>query len=218
MPNSKRKYYFALVSVLALSTACYSQLRGHTVQPEGDRTLEGDADGPSHHEFVRASLTVVISEKNVLREREPIAQFLVPVARPVVLSFGRADSGTLAVSDRPSDDIQFTDTIPDDKIYMFVPHVPEFPGGRQALEKFIQDSLTYPDRAKKRRIEGTVYVNFLIRRDGSITDVKVLRGLEKACDEEAVRVIRSMPKWNPGRTEEEKAVTVRFNLPVRFRL
>ena len=83
--------------------------------------------------------------------------------------------------------------------------------------KFISDNIVYPSMAKESNIQGTVYVTFVVEADGSITDVKVLRGLGGGCDEEAVRVVKMMPKWNAGK-QSGKSVRVQFNLPIKFTL
>jgi TonB family protein len=95
--------------------------------------------------------------------------------------------------------------------------MPSFPGGDEARIKFLIENIKYPEAAKKNNIQGTVFVNFIITADGSVTDVKILRGVGGGCDEEAMRVIKLMPKWNPG-MEKGKLVDVIFNLPVKFAL
>jgi TonB family protein len=75
---------------------------------------------------------------------------------------------------------------------------PSFPGGREALLDYLSANMTYPEIAKKHKIEGQVLVKFMIQEDGSITDAFIARGIGGGCDEEALRVVRNMPKWNPG--------------------
>ena len=94
---------------------------------------------------------------------------------------------------------------------------PEFPGGMEQLQSFINENLQYPPEAIDAGIEGRVFVNFVVEEDGSITNVKVMRGLVYGCDEEAVRVVSSMPKWTPGKMLG-KPVRVSYNLPVKFEL
>ncbi len=97
--------------------------------------------------------------------------------------------------------------------------MPFFPGGENALYQFIGKNVKYPQRPKELGISGTVFITFVIEKDGAITDVKVLRGVKNAeeCDEEAVRVIKSMPKWSPC-VQYGRNVRVQFNLPVKFYL
>lgn len=93
---------------------------------------------------------------------------------------------------------------------------PEFPGGTFAMFKFIETNLRMPRRAKNAGISGRVFVTFLITETGEIGDVTVLKGLGFGCDEEAVRVVRLMPRWKPAE-QNRKSVRVKFNLPIPFR-
>ncbi len=102
-----------------------------------------------------------------------------------------------------------------DSIYIVVENMPEFPGGRKALFKYLSDNIKYPESAKKKGIHGRVFINFTVEKDGSISDVKILRGIGGGCDEEAIRVVKAMPKWKPGE-QDGKVVRVDFNLPVKF--
>ena len=94
--------------------------------------------------------------------------------------------------------------------------MPQFPGGDEAMMKFIQENTVYPENAKKKGIGGKTFVAFTIEKDGSITDVKVLRGCDKECDAEAVRVVKSMPKWKPGKVKGQP-VRVNFTMPFVFK-
>jgi len=105
----------------------------------------------------------------------------------------------------------------EEKIFTFVEEYPEFPGGDKALREFILNNLNYPEIARKTGITGTVYVQFVVEKDGSISDVKVVRGIGGGCDEEAVRVVKSMPKWKPGK-QRGQPVRVYFTLPIEFKL
>jgi TonB family protein len=102
-------------------------------------------------------------------------------------------------------------------VYSVVEHMPTYPGGDDARIAFMVQNIKYPEQAKKNGIQGKVFVTFVIESDGSISDVKVLRGIGGGCDEEAVRVIKLMPKWNPG-MQEGKAVRTQFNIPIKFAL
>lgn len=101
------------------------------------------------------------------------------------------------------------------KVYTAVEEAPSYPGGEEARIKFLVDNIKYPENAKKKGIQGVVFVTFIVEADGTITNVKVLRGIDKECDEEAVRVVNMMPKWNPGK-QRGKHVTVQFNMPIKF--
>jgi len=101
--------------------------------------------------------------------------------------------------------------------FVVVENQPEFPGGNEALMKFISENVQYPIEAQKKGIQGKVVCNFIVRKDGSITDVNVVRGVDPLLDAEAVRLLQSMPAWKPG-TQRGQAVNVRYTLPVVFRL
>ncbi len=105
----------------------------------------------------------------------------------------------------------------DDPIFTVVEVMPQFPGGDEARNKYMQENLTYPDEARKAGIQGTVYVTFVIETDGSVSNVKVLRGVDKSLDEVAVKAIENMPSWKPGMQRGEP-VRVQFNMPVKFAL
>lgn len=94
---------------------------------------------------------------------------------------------------------------------------PEFPGGLPKMYEFIGNNVKFPQMAKENGIQGKVYVKFVVWKDGSIRDVQVLKGIGGGCDEEAVRVVKEMPKWIPGK-QMGKAVAVYFHLPIVFNL
>jgi len=94
---------------------------------------------------------------------------------------------------------------------------PEFPGGMAAWAKFIQKNLRYPYAAQERGTQGKVYLNFVVEKDGSITDVNVVRGIGYGCDEEAVRVIKKSPRWKAG-MQNNQAVRVRYSMPIAYLL
>lgn len=104
-----------------------------------------------------------------------------------------------------------------EEIFVVVEQRPEFPGGESALLKFLSDNIKYPVIAQENGIQGRVITTFVVERDGSITDINVVRGQDPSLDKEAVRVIKTMPRWKPGQ-QRGKPVRVRFTLPVHFRL
>ncbi len=103
------------------------------------------------------------------------------------------------------------------EIFTVVEESPSYPGGDEARIRFLQQNIQYPQMARESGIQGTVYVTFVVEKNGSVTDVRVLRGIGGGCDEEAVRVIKAMPKWNPGK-QRGKPVRVQFNMPIKFTL
>ncbi len=105
----------------------------------------------------------------------------------------------------------------EEEIFTAVEQNPEFPGGQSEMYKFINSNIKYPSAAQRANISGRVFVKFVVERDGSIGAVEVLKGIGFGCDEEAIRVIKSMPKWNPGK-QNGKAVRVYYNMPVFYQL
>jgi len=106
------------------------------------------------------------------------------------------------------------------EIFTIVEEMPEYPGGQAALFKFLAENTKYPPMARENGIEGTVYVGFVVLEDGTINNVQVKRGLPgggAGCDEEAIRVVKTMPKWKPGK-QRGKAVRVAYTLPFKFKL
>ena len=105
------------------------------------------------------------------------------------------------------------------EIFVTVEQMPEFPGGQEALFKYLGSNIKYPQMEKENNIQGTVYLKFFIDETGKPQDVQVARGVKggKGCDEEAVRVVKSMPTWKAGK-QNGKAVRVWYSLPVKFSL
>ena len=105
----------------------------------------------------------------------------------------------------------------DSKVFDVVEQMPAFPGGQSALFQWLSSNIKYPAEAEKNGVQGRVIVTFVVERDGSITETKVVRSVDPQLDVEAVRVIKSMPHWNPGK-QNGSAVRVKYTLPLSFRL
>lgn len=101
------------------------------------------------------------------------------------------------------------------EIFTVVEQMPEFPGGAEKLMKYLGENIQYPQMAREVGVQGTVYVTFVVEGNGQITGVRILRGIGSGCDEEAIRVVKSMPSWKPGK-QRNRPVRVQFNLPVKF--
>ena len=108
-------------------------------------------------------------------------------------------------------------SIQEEQIFDFVEIMPEFPGGYKAFFKFLADNIVYPVAAKEEGIQGKTYIQFVIWKDGSVRDIKVLKGIDSALDKEALRVIKMMPKWKHG-IQGGKPANTRFTLPIFFKL
>lgn len=113
--------------------------------------------------------------------------------------------------------VEEEEEVVEEQIFTVVENDPEFPGGMEALYKYLAQNIKYPQLARDNGITGKVYVTFVVEKDGSIANPKVLRDIGGGCGQEAIRVVKSMPKWTPGK-QRGKAVRVQFNLPVNFSL
>lgn len=109
------------------------------------------------------------------------------------------------------------DTPSEKEPFIIVEDMPIFPGGNDEMFKFIDKQLIYPSSAMKNKIEGMVVCNFIVEIDGSISDITVVRSISDELDKEAIRIIKSFPKWIPGK-QGGKAVKVKFTLPIKFTL
>ena len=103
------------------------------------------------------------------------------------------------------------------EIFKIVEEMPSFPGGEAKLMEYVAKNVKYPQIARETGIQGRVFVNFVVEPDGSVSNVSVLRGIGGGCDEEAMRVVKNMPKWKPGK-QRGKPVRVQYMLPVNFKL
>ncbi|WP_421830482.1 energy transducer TonB [Larkinella sp.] len=104
-----------------------------------------------------------------------------------------------------------------DEVFLKVEQDPQFPGGMRKMAEFLEKNLRYPPAASRASISGKVYLQFVVNTDGSIVDVSVVKGIGFGCDEEALRVVKKMPPWQPGK-QSGRPVRVRFTLPVVFAL
>ena len=112
---------------------------------------------------------------------------------------------------------QVIEEAPKAEIFTVVEEQPGYPGGDEARIRFLQENIKYPEEAKELGTQGKVFVTFVVEMDGSITDVRVLRGIGSGCDEEAIRVVKSMPRWVPGK-QRGQPVRVQFNMTIKFTL
>lgn len=109
------------------------------------------------------------------------------------------------------------DSVAKEKAYDVVEQMPEFPGGMKEMLKFFQDNVKYPESAMKNNVQGRVIVQFVVEKDGTPTEFNVVRSVDPDLDAEALRVLKTMPKWKPGMQKGE-VVRVKFTVPVTFRL
>lgn len=110
-----------------------------------------------------------------------------------------------------------TDSVAKDEVFMVAEQMPEFPGGMKEMLKFLQENVKYPENAMKNNVQGRVIVQFVVEKDGTPTEFKVLRSVDPDLDAEALRVMKAMPKWKPG-MQKGQVVRVKFTVPVSFKL
>ncbi len=104
-----------------------------------------------------------------------------------------------------------------DEIFLIVEEEPEFPGGMSAFQKYIKNNMHYPRHARQMGVEGKVFVEAVVGKDGTLTEIKVLKGVGAGCDEEALRVVQQSPQWKPGR-QRGNPVRTRIVIPIVFRM
>ncbi|HEY1040923.1 MAG TPA: energy transducer TonB [Bacteroidia bacterium] len=127
------------------------------------------------------------------------------------------DRELLVVNGDPKGTLIEDKPIVEDEIIIVAEEMPEYPGGTEALLAFLSKNIVYPSKAVAMGVEGTVYVNFVVNKEGKVDNIKILKGIGGDCNEEAMRVVAKMPKWKPGKNAG-KEVRVAFNLPIRFTL
>ena len=187
-----------------------------------------------NHSSLKKRITMMLKEKSNPWARVKYL-YVLPLAALAVSAFARPEVSAVAdeLSSAKVNDlvasmktnqpetasVAVKDTLtPDEPVFEVVEQMPEFPnGGVTGLTEYIKKNLRYPEEAKKAGTQGRVVVQFLINKNGAISDVSVLRSVDRLLDAEAVRLVRSMPKWKPG-MQKGKAVTVKYTLPVPFRL
>ncbi|MBO5026541.1 MAG: energy transducer TonB [Bacteroidaceae bacterium] len=140
--------------------------------------------------------TIESSESTTEAISGPVAQHTGPVATGPVVTEEESDEGT---------------------VFQVVEQMPEFPGGMEALMKYLSKNIKYPSIALDNGIQGRVLVSFTVNKDGSIVDPEIMKSVDPSLDKEAIRVISTMPKWNPGK-QRGKAVRVKYTVPVAFRI
>ena len=175
-----------------------------------------------NHSLIKKRIIMMTKNKSKFMARlkvllvTPVAIFLVAAftASPMVQSIAQVDKS----SNEKKEIRKITPQMqPDEDVFTVVEVMPRFPGGEDARWKYIQSSLKYPETARKAGKQGTVYITFVVEKDGSISGAKVLRGIDKECDKTALNVVENMPNWKPG-LQRGKPVRVQFNMPIRFNL
>ncbi len=130
---------------------------------------------------------------------------------------GKDDDTGIDIADLEKNQVIVQEKKVEEKVFEIVESPPSFPGGDKAMYKFIGDNLVYPPIAEENGISGRVICQFVVGKDGSIQNVRVVRGQDRSLDAEAIRVIKAMPKWIPGK-QAGKTVKVKYTLPIMFQL
>ena len=186
-----------------------------------------------NHSKLKKRITMMLKEKSNPWARVKYL-YVLPLAALAVSAFARPEVSAVAdeLSNAKVNDlvasmktnqaetasVAVKDTLtPDESVFEVVEQMPEFPGGYKEMMKYIEQNMRYPEEAKKAGTQGRVVVQFLVNKNGAISDVSVLHSVDRLLDAEAVRLVRSMPKWKPG-MQKGKAVTVKYTVPLSFKL
>ena len=186
-----------------------------------------------NHSSLKKRITMMLKEKSNPWARVKYL-YVLPLAALAVSAFARPEVSAVAdelssakvndlvasmkTNQAETASVAVKDTLtPDESVFEVVEQTPEFPGGYKEMMKYIEQNMRYPEEAKKAGTQGRVVVQFLVNKNGAISDVSVLRSVDRLLDAEAVRLVRSMPKWKPG-MQKGKAVTVKYTVPVLFSL
>ena len=140
---------------------------------------------------------------------------LLAISALVLLVVVFAPAGANAQNKKVNKAQTHKDTTTDDKVYEVCEQMPIFEDGDAALLKYLRENLKYPDKTKDRGVQGRLAIGFIVEKDGSLTDVKVLRPVDIDIDAEVLRVVKGMPKWIPGRHNGQR-VRVRYLLPIHI--
>ena len=175
-----------------------------------------------NHSLIKKRIIMMTKNKSKFMARlkvllvTPVAIFLVAAftASPMVQSIAQVDKSVKEVQEVQSVSVSQQQ---EEVVFTVVEVMPKYPGGDEARMKYLVNAITYPEKARQSGKQGTVYVSYVVEKDGGITNVKLLRGFDKECDDVAMEVIKNMPKWEPG-LQRGKPVRVQFNMPIRFNL
>lgn len=166
-----------------------------------------DSSGISNANTPVAVEGVVVTALGISREKRSMGYSVEDKTEPKVGGISVKESRRFSKKEKESESPVFT----------LVEEMPYFPGGEAARNSFLAENIVYPKQAVENGIQGTVYVQFIVDSKGNIADVKIIRGIGGGCDEEAMRVVKLMPRWKPGK-QNGKAVKTLFNMPVYFKL
>lgn len=156
-----------------------------------------------------------VTENDFMRTQEELKSSVLQISIADVM--GTDEQHGIDISDLRQAKVVVEEKIEDDKPLEFAEQAPSFPGGLEALSKFLSENIKYPITAQENGIQGKVIIKFVVSKTGDISNIQIFRGVDTSLNKEAVRVVQAMPKWIPGK-QKGKAVDVYFTLPVEFRL
>jgi periplasmic protein TonB len=174
---------------------------------------------PPLKNVIKFTAPVIKADEEVADEEQPKMQDEVVESKAAIGSMdydkGTDDPNAEMPEVMPTQDQQ----IVEEKMepYLVVEQMPDFPGGEAELYKYLEKNIKYPALARESGVTGTVYIKFVVNKDGKISNITILRGIGAGCDEEAVKVVGNMPSWKPGK-QNGIAVPVWFTLPLKFTL
>ena len=194
-----------------------SQLEEPEVKQEEFKKVEPVAPPPALKSSIKFTAPVIKKDEEV-RDDEEIKSQEELTSTKVAISIADV-KGNDEVNGADIADLKqvVTQAAEPEKVFDMVEQMPTFPGGQQELMAYLGKNIKYPTIAQENGTQGRVIIQFVVERDGTISDVHVARGVDPYLDKEAVRVVQSMPKWIPGK-QNGKAVRVKFTVPVMFRL
>lgn len=213
--ESKKKT-FILIGLVVVLALVYAGFELFATQDRDDFVYEAE------EEAIIVEDNVIATDKTPPPPPEPPQQQQQDVVLKIVSDQVKVTTNISFIVDFDEDDdivydkIDIIDEpIEDTPPVRFAEQMPEFIGGIEALYEFLQKNLEYPQSARENNVQGTVLIEFVVERDGSVSNVKVAAPLFPACDQEAVRVVQKLPKWKPG-MQMNKPVRVYYNLPIKF--
>lgn len=215
-----KKLTWVLLGFILVLAAHYVAFEWTQYEEEGDTGLIVDAGDIVLEEEV---IPITMPEKKTVPP-PPQAVTQAEVLN-IVEDDAEIEETTIVSAEDQAEFVEITDDVPivveepekEEEIFQVVEKQPEFPGGMAELMKYLQKNIKYPTVCQEQGIQGRVIVQFVVNSDGSIVDPQVVKPVNPYLDKEALRVVRTMPKWSPGE-QRGKKVRVRFTLPVTFRL
>lgn len=165
--------------------------------------------------FTPPAIVSVVDPEKEMKAIGTLLDSPAPISKATIE--GSNDPGAIDIADIKEHTAIIEEPIKQDKPFISVEQMPQFPGGDAELMKFISSNLKYPTISIENRIEGRVIIRFVIGKDGRVSDIEVIRTLDPACDKEAMRVVKMMPKWVAG-MQNGRNVPVYYTLPVLFKL